>query len=129
MTDGFGAQGPAGDDGPQPAAGHPGRRLTVLLGIQDHVGRRSLMVSLVERARRLGMAGATVVQANSGFGASGALHESHLLRDDGPVSFTVVDAPERIDAFAAAAADLLDEDVVVLTEEVTILQGPFVNRR
>lgn len=109
------------DDAPQPddLRGRPGRRLTVLLTMHDHAGRHSLMLKLLERARKQKVAGATVLQGIGGFGASGSLHETHVLRDDAPLSFIVVDAPDRIDAFLQAADDLLG-DAVIVTDDVTI---------
>lgn len=93
-----------------------------MLGVQDHAGRRSLALELLKRARQHKLAGVTVLEGVTGFGASGTLHETHLFRDDAPLSFVVVDAPERIDAFVARTEDLL-ADVVVLVDDVTILQG------
>lgn len=99
--------------------GRAGTRLTVLLTMHDRAGRHSLMLKLLERARKQKVAGVTVLEGITGFGASGSLHQSHLLRDDVPLSFIVVDTPERVDAFLDAAGDLLD-GVVVVTDHVTI---------
>jgi PII-like signaling protein len=100
-------------------AGRPGRRLTVLLSVRHHAGHHSLANELVRHARKQGVAGVTILEGTTGFGSSGSLHETHVLRDDAPLSFIVVDAPERIDTFLEATADLL-EDVVVVTDDVTI---------
>jgi PII-like signaling protein len=109
------------DGGVQAGARHtrPGRRLTVLLTMHDHAGRHSLMLKLLERAHKQKVAGATVLEGITGFGSSGTLHETHLLHDDAPLSFIVVDTPERVDEFLRAADDLLG-DVVVVTDDVTI---------
>lgn len=107
------------DLGPRPAS-RPGRRLTLWLQVQDHAGHRSLMVELVKRARSAGVRGATVLQGISGFGASGAVHHTHLLRDDAPLAIWMVDEPARIDAFVQSVEDLLD-GVLVVMDDVSIV--------
>lgn len=66
------------------------------------------MVELVTRARRARLAGLTVLKASRGFGRSGAEHRPHRLVDNGPVAVMMVDSPERIDAFLAEVATLLE---------------------
>ncbi|MDA8275051.1 MAG: DUF190 domain-containing protein [Actinomycetota bacterium] len=99
--------------------GRPGRRVTVLLSVRHHAGHHSLASELLRRARTQGIAGATVLEGTTGFGSSGSLHETRVLRGDAPLSFVVVDAPAQVDAFLEATADLL-EGVVVVTDDVTI---------
>lgn len=115
---------PSPSDQPAPtavaSAGRPGRRLTVLLSVQDHAGHHSLMVELVKRARQIAMAGVTVFEGVTGFGASGSLHRTHLWRDDAPLSLVVVDEPDRVDAYMAAVGDLL-ADAMLVVEDVTIV--------
>ncbi|MDA8343346.1 MAG: DUF190 domain-containing protein [Actinomycetota bacterium] len=110
---------------PAPAR-RPGRRLTVHCDTRDHSGRASLVTELLQRARRAGLAGATVFEAVAGFGASGRTHRTHLLSDDAPVTFVVVDTPERIDAFVEDVADLLT-GVLVSIADVEIV-GPGTPR-
>ncbi len=96
------------------------RRITMQLSGRDQAHHRSLVVELLQRARRAGLAGATVFRAQEGYGTSGRLHTTHLLSDDAPLSVVIVDRPERIDTFLAAAADLLNQ-VVVVAEDVEVV--------
>lgn len=118
---------PSSPDTPAPDAvtdrpsGRAGRRLTVLLRVQDHAGHHSLMVELVKRARKGNVAGVTVYEGVTGFGASGSLHRTRLWRDDAPLSLVVVDEPDRVEGYLAAIGDLLS-DVMVVVDDVTILE-------
>lgn len=99
----------------------PARRLTLLLHVQDHHRHVSLMVELLGRARRQRLAGATVFEGHQGFGATGTVRRTHLLRDDAPLAIVVVDDPARIDRFVESIADLLG-DVLAVVEEVTVVE-------
>jgi PII-like signaling protein len=85
----------------------PARRVTARCGVRDHPRHRPLAVDLVARARKAGLAGATVFEAVEGYGHSGGLHRRHLYGDDAPVSVVLIDTAERLDGFLAGVADLL----------------------
>lgn len=55
------------------------RRLTVLIGENDRWHHRPLYDEIVQRARRAGLAGASVFRGIEGFGASSAIHTSRIL--------------------------------------------------
>jgi PII-like signaling protein len=119
--------------GDSPRAGYPprcgtnpARRLTVLLRSRDHVGHHSLMVELIDRARKAGLAGATALQAIDGYGRSGTMHREHLFTEDLPIAVVIVDEAARIDAFLAETAELLDS-VVVLLDDVEIFGEPLTH--
>lgn len=105
--------------GPWPA--RPAKRLTVYTGVRHRVHHRPLAVELMRRARHAGMAGATVFQAQSGYGHSGRMHRVHLVVEDAPETVVVVDRPERIDAFVEEVADLLD-GMLVVVDDVEIVE-------
>lgn len=79
------------------------QRLTIYLGQTERHGTVPAYVEIVERARRLGLSGATVLQGVEGFGGSALVHRRRRLaaRADGPVVITVVDAPEQIERLLA----------------------------
>ena len=97
-------------------------RLTIYLAQTDHHGHVPLYVEIVDRARRFGLAGATVLQGSSGFGSSARLHHAHFLPvpQDVPVVVTIVDTPRRLDGFLDEIRSLLAE-VVVLRDNVEIV--------
>jgi PII-like signaling protein len=90
-------------------------RLTIYLEQTEHHGDVSEYVEIVERARRDGLAGATVVQGVEGFGGAASVHRRHALavKDDAPVVITVVDTAEKIGAFLYEVERLLPHGLVV----------------
>jgi uncharacterized protein len=94
----------------------PAKRLTILLRARDHDHHGSLYVHILQRARKMKLAGATAFEAYEGYGAAGQIHRTHSLSNDVPVSVVIVDRSERIDAFLSEAADLLGHVVMTITD-------------
>ncbi len=108
--------------GPEPRfSSHPAKRVTILLSVHDHTRHGSLMVQLLQRAKRCKLAGATAFKAQEGYGASGRRHRTHIVSDDAPITVVIVDHPERIDAFLGALEGLLD-DVLVTVEDIEVVE-------
>lgn len=105
----------------RPLRGRAAKRLTVLMTVHDHFRHRSMELEVLARLRKAKLAGATVFEADQGFGTSGVLHRGHYLSDDRPLAVVVVDAPEKIDALVDALAAVL-HDVVALVEDVEIVE-------
>ena len=99
------------------------KALAVYMGESDHWQSRPLYVAIVERARELGMAGATVTRGIMGFGANSRIHTTTILRlsEDLPVVVQIVDMPERIDPFLKELDAMVTEGMVV-TWDVTVEQ-------
>ncbi len=87
-----------------------GRLLRIFIGESDRWHGKPLYEAIVERVRREGLAGATVIRGIEGFGASSRLHTSRILRlsQDLPVVIEIVETPERIEQILP----LLDEMVM-----------------
>jgi PII-like signaling protein len=84
-----------------------GKLLRILVGESDRVQGRPLYNALVEKARELGLAGATVWRGIEGFGARSRIHTARILRlsEDLPVVIEIVDTEEKIrDALPALDA-------------------------
>jgi PII-like signaling protein len=79
------------------------------------------MTTLLKRARRAKLAGATVFEGHEGYGASGHIHRSHVLSDDSPISVVFVDLPDRIEAFLNDVSDLL-VDVLVTVDDIDVVE-------
>ena len=75
----------------------PAKRLTILIGEQDHFGHHSLATEIVKRAHAAGMAGVTVFRGVEGYGKSNHIHTTRILSlsDDLPVCIVIVDRPPR----------------------------------
>jgi len=93
-------------------------RLTVFLGESDTWHRKPVFSEIVHRARRAGLAGASVFRGIEGYGASSAIHTTRLLSmsEDLPVSVIIVDAAERIRAFLPELDELVTEGLILLDE-------------
>jgi len=93
-------------------------RMTVFVGESDTWHRKPLFSEIVHRARKAGLAGATVFRGVEGYGASSMIHTTRLLSlsEDLPVSIIVVDAAERIRAFLPELDELVTEGLIMLDE-------------
>ncbi|MBC7268701.1 MAG: DUF190 domain-containing protein [Streptomyces sp.] len=91
-------------------------RVTVFVGENDTWQHRPLYSEIVHRARRAGLAGASVFRGIEGFGASSLIHTSRLLSlsEDLPVAVVIVDTEERVRAFLPQLDELVTEGMVIL---------------
>ena len=95
----------------------------IFVGDSDLWHHQPLYVALVERLRREGFAGATVLRGISGFGAHSVVHASHLFRlsSDLPLVIEVVDDEEKIRRLEAIVDEMVVEGLVTL-EKVRVVQ-------
>ncbi|MBQ1088876.1 MULTISPECIES: DUF190 domain-containing protein [Streptomyces] len=93
-------------------------RVTVFVGENDTWQHRPLYSEIVHRARRAGLAGASVFRGIEGFGASSLIHTSRLLSlsEDLPVAVVIVDTEERVRAFLPQLDELVTEGMVILDD-------------
>lgn len=105
-----------------------GKLLRVFVGEADRWQGRPLHEAIVEEARKLGLAGATVWKGSMGFGAHSRMHTSKILRlsEDLPVVIEIVDAPEKIEAFVRERLDEMVQEGLVTVEraQVILYRGP-----
>ena len=99
------------------------QRVTVYIGSSDTWQGSNLALAIVERCRKLGLAGATASRGVMGFGKHSRLHRAHLLglSEDLPERIEIVDRPERI----AELLPILDEMVgggLIVLEEVRVIR-------
>lgn len=73
--------------------------------------------ALVEKARALDLAGASVFAVESGYGSHRTLHDvtSEYRFVSSPLLVELIDIPERIDRFLAEAALMISEGLSVVT--------------
>ena len=98
-----------------------GTLLRIFIGESDTHKGKPLHEWLVREARRLGLAGATVLRGLEGFGATSRLHTAKILRlsTDLPLVIEIVDTREKIESFLPTLDEALDEGLVTL-EKVEI---------
>lgn len=93
-------------------------RLTVYIGESDTWHHRPLYHEIVERARRDGIAGASVFRGIEGFGASSHIHTTRLLSlsEDLPLAIVMVDEERKIRDFLPHLDELITEGLVTLDD-------------
>ena len=89
---------------------------------QRRDGARPLYESVVLKARDAGLAGATVLRGPMGYGHSHRLHNANILDLSAnlPMVIEIVDAEDKLRAFAATLAGMRDIGLVTL-EKVEVL--------
>jgi uncharacterized protein len=99
-----------------------GKLLRLFIGESDTWHGKPLYQAIVERVRREGLAGATVLRGIEGFGADSHLHTSRILRlsEDLPVVIEIVDTPEQIDRIVPILDEMVAEGMLTL-ERVQIV--------
>jgi uncharacterized protein len=106
------------------------QRVTIYLSQTQRHGHVAVYVEIVARARAAGMAGATVIQGAEGFGRAGTLHRRHAMSrsEEPPVVVTVIDTPERIDAFLSGITELTSKATLV-RRDLDVLRPHTSSRR
>lgn len=110
-----------------------GKLLRIFIGENDHLDRMPLYDVLVNRARKFGMAGATVVRGVESYGAGSRIHTAKLLKlsEDLPLVIEIVDTEEKIDAFLPIVEDVLEKagcGGMITEEKATVIHyTPGVN--
>ena len=69
------------------------QRVRVYIGEDDRWHGKPLFMAIVERCRKEGIAGATVLRGIESYGANSRIHTAHILRlsEDLPIVIDIVD--------------------------------------
>lgn len=96
--------------------------LRIYIGESNRFGGVPLYEAIVQRARELGLSGATVLRGIEGFGANSRIHRASILRlsEDLPIVIEIVDRRERLESFLAELDPMIEDGMVTL-EEVRVL--------
>ena len=96
--------------------------MRIFIGESDKFSGRPLYEAIVEKARKKGMAGATVLRGCLGFGANSRIHTSKILRlsEDLPMVVEIVDTPDAIESFLPELDEMIQEGLVTL-EKVRVI--------
>src|ERR1700751_5866986 len=97
--------------------------LRIFIGEDDKAGSLPLYEAIVLKAREMGLAGATVLRRQMGFGHSSVLHTAKILRlsQDLPLVIEIVDSEEKINAFLPLLDEMMGGGLVTL-EKVQVRQ-------
>lgn len=80
-----------------------------------HQGK-PLYEAIVDRAKQLGIAGATVFRGLEGYGETAAIHRRHLLRHDQPITVTIVDSAENLERFIPEVEAMMGTGLIATSE-------------
>lgn len=96
----------------------------IFLGESDRFHHTPLSRALLERLRREGFAGATVIQGIAGFGASSVIHTTSLveLSADLPVLIEVIDDEDHVQRLLPILDDMITGGALVTVEKVRVVR-------
>jgi PII-like signaling protein len=108
------------------------KKLSAYIGENAEYDGKALYTALVEAARTVGCAGATVLRGVDGFGATSRIHAAHNLRmsSDLPVVVQVIDVESKVialsEVFRAMVGDglITIEDIFVVQYQGGVTGGP-----
>src|ERR1700693_5738218 len=94
------------------------QRLTFYIGSSDTWHGSNLAMAIVERCRKLGVAGATASQGVMGFGKHSRIHRAHLLglSQDLPERIEIVDRPDRIAELLPILEEMVGGGLIILQD-------------
>jgi len=96
----------------------------IFIGESDRYRHLPLARALLERLRREGFAGATVIHGTAGFGANSVIHTAGVLDLSGdlPVVIEVVDDEEHLERLLPILDEMLTGGALVTVERVRVLR-------
>ena len=97
--------------------------LRIFIGEHDRWQGRPLYEAIVNKAREMHLAGATVLRGPMGFGAKSRLHTFKILRlsEDLPIVIEIVDTEEKIDQLIPHIDEMVTDGLVTL-EKVHVIK-------
>lgn len=100
--------------------------MRIFIGESDKYHGKPLYEALLERLRRKGLAGATVLRGVAGFGASSVVHTDKVLRLslDLPLIIEVVETEEAIQAILPDLDEMIGGGLITLERARVILYRP-----
>jgi len=103
-----------------------GQLLRIFIGENDKWEGQPLYEAIVLKARKAGLAGATVLRGFLGFGAKSRIHTTKILRlsEDLPIVIEIVDKADKIAAILPELDKMIAEGMMTL-EKVNVVAYRF----
>lgn len=103
----------------------------IFLGESDQFHHTPLPRALLERLRREGFAGATVIHGVAGFGASSVIHTASLveLSADLPVLIEVIDDQAHVERLLPILDEMVTGGALVTVERVRVVKYAAAKRK
>ena len=93
------------------------KMIRIHFGEDDRWHGKPLYEAIVEEARRLDLAGATVYRGIEGYGASSRIHRKHLLTSsDLPVMVCIIDEEAKIEQFLPILEVMVYEGLIAISD-------------
>ena len=101
--------------------------LRIFVGSSDKIDNTPLYEYIVYEAKKLGLAGVTVLRGIMGYGANSIVHSTKILAisDDLPMVIEIVDQADKIDNFIANIEkhfENLKFGVLITTEKMNVIR-------
>lgn len=93
-----------------------GKLLRLHFSETDRHQGKPLYEAVVERAKQLGIAGATVFRGLEGYGETAEIHRPHFMRRDQPIVVTIVDTAENIEKLISEVEPMMDKGLIATSE-------------
>jgi uncharacterized protein len=94
------------------------KMLRIHFGEDDQWQGLPLYQAIVERCRKLDIAGATVYRGIEGYGASTMIRRSHMFRfsSDAPILVQIIDTEENIQRLIPALDEMVSEGLIAVSD-------------
>jgi uncharacterized protein len=94
------------------------KMLRIHFGEDDKWQGRPLYEAIVERCRKLDIAGATVYRGIEGYGASTRIRRSHMFHfsADAPILIQIVDTADNIQRLIPALDEMVSEGLMAMSD-------------
>jgi PII-like signaling protein len=99
--------------------------LRIFIGEDDQYGHQPLYEAIVQKAREMHLAGATVLRGPMGYGYSSRLHTDKILRlsFDLPLVIEIIDSEEKISELLPVLDTMMTGGLVTLEEAQVLKYG------
>jgi PII-like signaling protein len=94
--------------------------LRIHISESDRYGEKILYEAIVVKCREMQVAGATVFRGLEGYGETGGLHTSHLVRRDQPIIIVVVDTAERVSRLIPVIEEMMHTGMIACSDVQSI---------
>ena len=101
------------------------KRLRIYIGETDRYKGKSLFQAIVEKAKALDLAGATVFRGIMGYGANSRIHTAQIvaLSSDLPILIEIIDSEEYIQKLLPYLDEMVQEGLVTIDDIEVIKYG------
>ena len=92
------------------------RLLRLHFSERDEYRGQPLYEAIVQRARELGIAGATVFRGLEGFGETAEVHRHRVMRHDQPIVVTIVDKAENLERLIPEVEAMMTTGMMAMSD-------------